>query len=294
MVQRIVDARARVEHPGRAQTTSSRSWWLAMTAVALAVAAGCDHRDDERKSSSSPGAHRDTAAGLRVLTYNVYVANRDVPGTVARIAAADADVVLLQEVTPGFEAVVREQLGDRYPHMAFHLSRIGNGPGVLSRVPWSSPAYVASTRGLNGWWRGRFEVGGRSLVLVDVHLHPTLVAGLGPIAAGREYQAAERARQAQVDELTAGLDADVPTALVGDFNAFGTSPTLARLGALGWSDGLAGSPVADTPTFQYQGLGFQIDHVLIPRQLVCRDAAVLDGGTSDHDAVVVTLAWAPG
>jgi endonuclease/exonuclease/phosphatase (EEP) superfamily protein YafD len=70
------------------------------------------------------------------------------------------------------------------------------------------------------------------------------------------------------------------------------SPTLAHLAALGWTDGLAGSPAAAAPTYELGGLGLKLDHVLVPPGVTCTDAAVLDGGGSDHDAILATLSWA--
>jgi endonuclease/exonuclease/phosphatase (EEP) superfamily protein YafD len=228
---------------------------------------------------------------LRVLTYNVYVGNPDLAGTAALIAKIDADVVVMQETTPAFADEVRRRLGTQYPYMDFHVGPLGNGPGVLARTAPTAARYVPSKVGMNGLWVGTFTMGGRAVQVVDVHLHPTLPASTNPVDVASEYTRAESVRVAQLDELRVALDPAVPAVLIGDFNAVPGSLAMARLRELGWSDGLAGSDVAIAPTYQLRGLGFHIDHVLVPKGVTCSAPAITREGTSDHYPVTATLAW---
>lgn len=248
--------------------------------VVVIAIAGCGRKPAPRSSAS-----------LRVLTYNVYVGNPDVAGTARLIERIDADVVVMQETTPAFADEVRRRLGDRYPYMEFHVGPLGNGPGVLARSAPSTAHYAPSTIGMNGVWVGTFGMGGRAVQIVDVHLHPTLPKSTNPIDVASEYRRAEAVRVAQLDELRAVLDPAVPAVLIGDFNALPGSPTLVRLRELGWSDGLAGSAAATEPTYQLRGLGFHIDHILVPTGVACNAPAIVREGTSDHVPVTATLAW---
>jgi endonuclease/exonuclease/phosphatase (EEP) superfamily protein YafD len=132
-------------------------------------------------------------ASLRVLTYNVYVGNADIPGTATLIATLDADVIVMQETTPAFADEMRRRLGARYPYMDFHVGPLGNGPGVLARTAPTAVRYVPSKVGMNGFWVGTFTLGGRAVQIVDVHLHPTLPATTNPIDVANEYRRARRA-----------------------------------------------------------------------------------------------------
>jgi endonuclease/exonuclease/phosphatase family metal-dependent hydrolase len=144
---------------------------------------------------------------------------------------------------------------------------------------------------MNGLWVGTFTMGGRAVQIVDVHLHPTLPASTNPVDVASEYTRAESVRVAQLDELRMALDPAVPAVLVGDFNAVPGSLAMARLRELGWSDGLAGSDVAIAPTSQLRGLGFHIDHVLVPKGVTCSAPAIVREGPSDHYPVEAVLAW---
>jgi endonuclease/exonuclease/phosphatase (EEP) superfamily protein YafD len=273
----------------------ARQQWIGIVAVSGVILAACRNAPPPPVTRDTGTTHAagDARTSVRVMTYNVYVNNRDPAGTAGRIRDVDADIVVMQETTPAVEAALRATLGDRYPHMEFHVGPLGNGPGIVSKLPWTSATYVPSSLGMNGYWIGRIDLGGRSLQLVNVHLHPSLINGWNPLRAQRAYDDAEGVRVAQVDELRAHLDAAIPAVLIGDFNSLPDSRTLARLDELGWANGLAGTPAATAPTYRIHGLGFHIDHVLVPRDLVCTASRVLEGGTSDHDAIVATVAWAP-
>ena len=72
---------------------------------------------------------------VRVLTYNV---NWGMPGPAEALAAirlADADVVMLQETTPNWEATLRRELADDYPEMHFRHAGAAGGQALLSRMP---------------------------------------------------------------------------------------------------------------------------------------------------------------
>jgi vancomycin resistance protein VanJ len=230
---------------------------------------------------------------LRVLTYNVFVGNPDLEATARLVRKVDADVVALQETIPSIETALRASLSDLYPYMEFHVGPIGNGPGILSKLPWSTGKYVPSQAGLNGFWIGVFDLAGRKVQLVNAHLHPSAIDGFNPFAAKRAYDEGEVVRQAQVDELFSFLAAGQPTLLLGDLNSLPGSPTLAHLRALGLDDALAGTEAGTTATFRISALGFHIDHVLVTPGLSCTKPVVLPEGTSDHFPLAATLAWAP-
>jgi endonuclease/exonuclease/phosphatase (EEP) superfamily protein YafD len=230
-------------------------------------------------------------ASLRVLTYNVWVGNPDLAGTAALLARLDADVVVMQETTPAFADEMRRRLSDQYAYMEFHVGPLGNGPGVLARTPPTNAHYVPSKVGMNGVWVGTFVMAGRAVQIMDVHLHPTLPASTNPVEVANAYQRAEAVRVAQLDELRGALDPSVPAVLVGDFNAVMGSLAMARLRELGWRDGLAGTDAATAPTYQFHGLGFHIDHVLVPAGVACDAPRVVREGTSDHVPVEAVLSW---
>jgi vancomycin resistance protein VanJ len=256
---------------------------IALIAASLAVVAAgaCDRR-------APPEPELARAPGLRVLTYNVYFGNQDMAATAAVIREAGADVVALQETTPAIADALRRALADLYPHMEFHVGPLGNGPGVLARTVPRDARYVPSAAGMNGFWIGTFTVGGRDLQVANVHLHPSEFVGWNPLRATAAYDRAEQVRGAQVDELRARLTPDVPTVLLGDLNSLPRSPTLTRLADLGWTASAADD---DAPTYEIRGIGFRIDHVLVPPAIECANPLVRRAGPSDHFPLAATLSW---
>jgi endonuclease/exonuclease/phosphatase (EEP) superfamily protein YafD len=237
---------------------------------------------------------------LTLLSYNLYVYNEDLPGTAALIRRIDADVVVLQETIPAFEAALRDALGDLYPYMEFHVGPVGNGPGTMSKRPWTAGRYVPATNGWNGYWIGQFDLAGRPLQIANVHLHPTPFGSFDPRDAWAAYRGAEAVRLQQLGELAARLSALAPrsTVVLGDFNSLPGSATLRRASAMGFLDGLAPFAAGTSPTFHlggaFFGIGFHIDHVLLGAELRPIAAAVIADGSSDHYPVVTTIAWKAG
>lgn len=76
---------------------------------------------------------------VKVLTHNLYARNRDLPGTAAAVAGSNADIVLLQEVTPGTRALMTGP-GRPYPH-ATPCPGDRCGLLILSRWPILASGY---------------------------------------------------------------------------------------------------------------------------------------------------------
>src|SRR5215207_1465999 len=72
---------------------------------------------------------------LRLLTYNLNFGNPNVAATLDAIEKADADIVLLQEITSGWEQGLRPRFVDRYRDSRFYVPDGGAaGFAVLSRL----------------------------------------------------------------------------------------------------------------------------------------------------------------
>src|SRR2546423_7147989 len=70
------------------------------------------------------------ATAIRLMTFNVNYAMAEKPEpSLDAIAHADADVVLLQEITLDWQHAIEARLGKQYPHMIFRLHE--RGPGGL-------------------------------------------------------------------------------------------------------------------------------------------------------------------
>lgn len=214
------------------------------------------------------------------MTYNVEHNNSDLGATVAAIANVDADLALLQEVTPRWEDALVTALHDTYPHRRFQLHRRpAAGLAVLSKAPIEMCETFESPV---GWFpAARIVVGG--IQILHVHLRPAIDQGSWI----RGYTTTPPLRAAEVKAYWAKLDLDLPTVIAGDFNeatfsgeviAFLKDRQFVRVPAIG------------PRTWHYQDvISFDLDHIMT-RGLIATDGVVLDVGTSDHRPVLATIA----
>jgi endonuclease/exonuclease/phosphatase (EEP) superfamily protein YafD len=249
--------------------------WISLAALVAAV--GCD-------AHAAP-AH---PPSFRLMTYNVEFDNPDRKATIDAIAAADADVVVLQEITQQWQDDLTARLGDRYAHRLFHLhARQAGGLAILSRLPLDNDEVFDSPN--PGWFpaeRVTLRAPFGDVQLVSVHLRPAIdrhgwVSG---------FLSTPPLRLAEATAYRKRLARDVATIVAGDFNEGPGGDAVQHL----IDGGLARAPAVGPPTWHYVGNGntdlltFDLDHILVGK-LVAHDPRVLDAGTSDHRPVVATI-----
>src|SRR5688572_2704906 len=111
---------------------------VVLLVLCLLGAVGCAGR---RSPEPMTGAH------LSVLTYNVNFGGPRPDLAVQAIAEANADVVCLQETNPAWERMIRDALGERYPHVHFRHEPGAGGIAMLSKWPVSSVDYHRADAG---------------------------------------------------------------------------------------------------------------------------------------------------
>jgi len=227
---------------------------------------------------------------FHLLTYNVNYANPDFEASMKAIADADADVVLLQEITADWQRALVHRFEKQYPHRVFRLhARAPGGLAVLSKLPIRDEELLASP----SWFPAeRFVVASDAgdVQILNVHLRPAIDGGSWV----KGFFTTPPLRLREVETYWPKLARDLPTIVAGDFNedTYGS--------ALGFlvKQGLARIATSGPKTWHYQTshagkpsdvLAMDIDHVLIDKSFVARDGKVLDAGTSDHRPVLVTL-----
>lgn len=233
-------------------------------------------------SAASDGA----APTLRVMSFNVNADNRDPVPVDAAVAAADPDVVAIQEFTDFHRQFLRPTLEKRYPHV--HVSNVNAGVGVYSKTPLrisEAPQFAD----LDGVSRTRCEIDldGRPLALYVVHL--------------RRPTSLETFRQSRVElaRLMAYVKGDrLPVLVAGDFNFTRLTPNATVMSAHGLRSahaisGASGAAVTrriDAPVLRHV-LGFDIDHVFVGRDFTSSHFAVGSGIGSDHLPIIVDIRW---
>ncbi len=241
---------------------------------------------------ASPAVVSAAGKAVRVMTYNLNYGNPDPAGTIDAIAAEDADIVLLQEVTAEWRRHLEARLKTQYPHHSYRVhARAAGGLAVLSKHPITSEDVWAPPRG--GWFpASRIIVDGPfgALQLLNVHLRPNLDGGSWV----RGWHTTPPVRRREIMTYWQKVQYDMPTIVAGDFNEPPDGKAIAYLAKHGMTRVATSGPSSWHYAQTVDGkrktmLSLDIDHVMIDGNLTASDARVLDAGGSDHRPVVVTV-----
>jgi len=219
---------------------------------------------------------------LRIVSANLLVHNTEVAALAQELLATDADLLVLQEVTPTHLATLRlSPLGKAYPHQMLDARTGYHGSAIFSRfaIEGGGPITVAGFPMLEA----ELTTPAGPLRLINVHAAAP-VDHVNTVIWRRQY--AELARTAAT--------ATIPLLLAGDFNATLDHAPLRRLLAAGLRDAFveAGRGLGATwPS--WNGLVppvMRIDHVLVGRQISVVKVIDQKSAGSDHRRLVVDLA----
>ncbi len=219
--------------------------------------------------------------GFRLLSANLLFGNPLAEGLAAELENYHADIVLLQEVSPRWEKILRSR--GWYQNYPFHWVRPQNnafGSAIFSHLPLEQVAtfYLAEmpqTRAL-------LQFGKETLTILNVHTLPPRLARYLP------YH-----RQALVDLEDWLARAQGKSFIVaGDFNSTRHNRFASRIKAYcdsAWE--LAGSGYGHTsPNGVFPFPPVQIDHVFLSKDLTVSQFQIGSGTGSDHKALVVDFA----
>lgn len=217
---------------------------------------------------------------LRLMLHNIWWNNAELDKVVEQIRAADADVVVLQEVYN----VNRDQLrvlDAEYPYRVECWASRFCDVLILSRVALEDGANFNKFGEVRlGLARAGFSVNGCPVTLFAAHLNR-------PWPYTRRDQRRTQANQVEVlaEEVRAWPG---PKIVAGDFNATPwTHPVTAIEDA---AKGRALGGFSGTwPWFLPGPLKLPIDHVIVSRPVLTATRTVLEPQGSDHSAVLVEL-----
>ncbi len=267
---------------------------IGAAALALLASWGVDVAR-ARAPAANPGGKQ-----IKVLTANLLFVNTQSTRVIKRLAASDADVVTLQEVTPLHQRAIGPALKKLYPHQHWAAASGAFGSAILSKFPLKKRrehfdgsqrfAQCASVRA------------DRTLRVCSVHL--TSPAEAFPVRASPafvlELDAVAHARARQVvallkEEVEAASARDEPVVLAGDFNTLEIEPlhqllaqrlvdtyrkTSWKLGGT-WPHRLGASRRSSAVA--------RIDYIFASDTLGVDESRVLAPAGSDHAPLLTTL-----
>ena len=252
--------------------------WLCL----LVALAACD---DSRLLA--PVLQPKAASQLRVMSYNVNFGIAGDPATIEAIAGVGADLVFLQETNEVWQRALVARLGTAYPHVRFTHpdSWPAGGMGLLSKSPVVALEQLPSFGGMFFAWRVVVDTKLGRIQVLNVHLRPPMSDG-GSWVVG--YFSTRDDRLREIEHHAAALDPRLPTLVVGDFNEEGDGRAIGFLLDHGFGDALA-EHVGTRRTWEWPvgsvTLRFQLDHLMHDDHFIAVQAAIVEGGRSDHKPV---------
>lgn len=222
-------------------------------------------------------------ASLSIVSANLLMVHPSPDALAEEIFAADADVVLLQELSPVWEAVLEERgLFEAWPEGWRVVREDSFGSAILSRLPLQS----ADEFWLTGLPQTRATIRweGRDIELLNVHTLPPRTA---------EYTVYHReALDLLATDLVARAGRGESFVLAGDLNASPYSRFFSDIaGAADDAWDLAGVGFGFTwPNGLFPLPSSRLDHVVLSRDLTVTSVVVGTGAGSDHRPIRVEIA----
>jgi endonuclease/exonuclease/phosphatase (EEP) superfamily protein YafD len=233
------------------------------------------------RTVSIPAAAR-SAPRLRVVSANLNFQNRDYAPDLADFARDDADVIVLEEVTPDWwSAIEGSGLLTSHPHYAESLRWDSGGLAILSRLPLTDVVVHPDV----GWpiITATVSVDHQAVHLEAVHL-------VAPLDTFDRNQRQQRT----ITGIIRGLAR--PRLIAGDFNASPYNRWYGQILGLGLreADEAVGRPWATTwPNGQHLLPSLRLDHFFVDPSLIPLHTAEGRGKGSDHRPIIVDLAVMP-
>ncbi len=259
-------------------------WWWVVTALVLAGWQGWPLLEWRRspgmkEEKAAESAAKETGGRLTVVTCNLLYEMREPGRMIELLGAADADVIVLLEFTPGWDREMGRELWGRYPYRVAEAMEGPFGICLASRVPLSG-AKVEHDPGGFPCVAAVVEVRGMRVGLLGVHPMPPMRPD--GYAMWREGFASWPGMLARL-----GVSERV---VVGDFNATPFCRTFRGFVAgQGLRETSRGYGLESTWFPGRLPWGLPLDHVLVSKGLRVRGYEVGPEAGSDHRWVRVEL-----
>jgi len=261
---------------------SARRPWLTRIAVVLALVFAVRYWPLLVPRLPQVNA-RNNVSELRVMTFNVNYANRNVADIADLIRAESPDVIAMQELTPGLMRPLKAELASEYPYFLYDYRQ--GLTGLISRHPLTAkPVHPV----LRYNQRASIETPGGTVTVWGVHLATALSQR------GWEWQKDMAAAIAEEARQEAG-----PLIVLGDFNTTDHTETYRlvadQLTDVHWSVGRGfGFTFPDLRRYGANspilGPVVRIDHIFVNDHFTPQGIHVIPSGYgSDHQPVVATL-----
>lgn len=218
--------------------------------------------------------------GLTVMSANLLMVNPDPSALAQEILEVDADVLMLQELSPRWVSALEEAgVWARWPYG----EAIAREDSFGSALRFKQPPPSASIFELDGLpqTRGSVKIGTGELEIWNIHVLPPRTVA---------YWRAYRFEVGLLEE--AAREQTGPFLMGGDFNSHGLSAFVRQMrGVMDDAWDLAGSGPGHTwPNGVFTLPPLRLDHLYLSRDLTVTGIRIGVGANSDHRPLIATIA----
>jgi endonuclease/exonuclease/phosphatase family metal-dependent hydrolase len=236
------------------------------------------------------------ANDLRIATYNMNWGGNSFSATAPKktlevLKHSNADIVLLQEVTPFWFNALKSNLSTMYPYMDFRNDAHAGGMAYISKYPINKAQYLRPPIP-EEWHIGIIldvDSPMGAIQVLNLHLTPPLISKENPNFSIGPYFSTCQIREKEIDYFFTHIDKDKPTIIAGDLNEGDNSFVSYYLKQRGFLD----APTPDEYSWQWDVGGFiakrKLDHVFYNPFFKLDHQQIIHSGDSDHFPIVVDL-----
>ena len=229
---------------------------------------------------------------IRVASYNLYWNNgscdESKPNSSTQLLRhIDADIVLIQEMSPHLAQCLSQFEQKRYKHTKFRMYKKEGGLGVLSKYPFKTLNYILPKHGRFPAWLIAVKTPHGNIELLNVHLQPQVNKNDGIGMFGKALFNSTAIRKREIRQFAEYIDPKVPTIVAGDFNEESSGGAVRFLCNHGFHDVLKHT---HEHTWEHKvgpiTLAKRFDRILSTQHFCLKQIQVLHESTSDHFPVI--------
>lgn len=230
---------------------------------------------------------------ITVMSYNLFFKNKNYDQSIYIIKKANPDILILQELTPTWASKIDNTLGELYKYKLTEALIGTHGIGIYSKYEISNQEFLSNSTNKPFAQIVNLIIENKSIQLINTHLASPAIAVENIDKFFSLFRANYQIRKEQIinlNELADNQKYDCQL-LVGDLNTLHSEPIFKRL-KFKWvnsSNGLLRWLKFNFPNSSKIIPIVTLDYILGRGKLKFIESKVIEGGSSDHLAIMTRL-----
>lgn len=226
------------------------------------------------------------------MSYNLYFKNKNQEHSIAIIRKTNPDILFVQELTPNWASKIERNLSELYKYKLVKPLNGTHGIGIYSKFKISNQKFLLNTSRKPYAQSVNLYVEDKSIQLINVHLASPAMAVENKDKFFSLFKSNYKTRKHQIIKLNEFENRKFDCQLlVGDLNTLQSEPIFKRL-KLNWvnsNNGLLRWIYFNFPHSSKIIPIVTLDYILGRGNLKFIESKVIEGGSSDHLAIMTKL-----